>query len=401
MRPNGLRKYYFEKKIKENQFCSDKKINRLSVKQITQSDIKKSAFNDHKSSKNNKLNFNGQINELNIKKNLFSNTNEKENYCPNENTNESKISKDTQENTLKNDDNSNNNNSKSIYLNNNKRLSRYERLKLRLSMPIYTDNNYYSNNVEIKKENNNININKNNILNDTSITFESEIDDLINSTTSKIENEKEQKSKNNSEFQKYLQKVKTEKLTKNNLTKGSLAIIQMEISHAKDAIQHKKYISYINKNNIKNKNICFRLGKNNMCVCGHGFSRHNLFLCGGEFKSNCKKCECEKYKYIPVFPEETNEYTKAYLLDFKYDDWKAGCKCGHNWTKHNFIEEGKCEECKCECFESNFTCGVCGEAWENHIILIQTREQRERNGESIESDYEPFTQEQIEKLLKD
>ena len=163
MRFNGLRKYYFEKKIKENQFCSDKKINRLSVKQITQSDIKKSAFNDHKSSKNNKLNFNGQINELNIKKNLFSNTNEKENYCPNENTNESKISKDTQENTLKNDDNSNNNDSKNIYLNNNKRLSRYERLKLRLSMPIYTDNNYYSNNVEIKKENNNININKNNI----------------------------------------------------------------------------------------------------------------------------------------------------------------------------------------------------------------------------------------------
>ena len=136
-----------------------------------------------------------------------------------------------------------------------------------------------------------------------------------------------------------------------------------------------------------------------MCVCGHGFSRHNLYLFRDEFKSSCKKCKCDKFKYIPVFPEETNEYKKAYLLDFKYDEWKAGCKCGHNWTKHNFINFEKCEECKCLSFESNFSCGVCGDKWENHIILMQTKEQREKNGEKAGNDYEPFTQEQIEKLL--
>ena len=175
----------------------------------------------------------------------------------------------------------------------------------------------------------------------------------------------------------------------------------MQISHAKDAILYNKYVSYINIDRNDNKDICFRLGKNNMCVCGHGFSKHYLILCGEKFKSNCKKCEGKKYKYIPVVPEETNEYTKAYLLDFKYDDWKAGCKCGHNWTKHNFINDGICEECNCECFESNFCCGVCGNSWENHITLIQNEKHRKNNGESIGKDYKPFTQEQIENLLKD
>ena len=405
MRFNGLRKYYFEKRIKEKemQFCSDKKMNRLSIRQITQSDIKRSAFNDQKSSKNKRLNFNGQ-NDLNIKKNLFFDKNDKENFSPNENIPENKINNEKQENTPKNNDNNNynsNNISKNNYFN-NIRLSRYNKLKLRLSMPIYIENNYNTNNEETKKDKNN-NINNNSIYNNigANVTFDCEIDDLINSTTSKIENEKEQKDKNNSEFAKYLQKVKTEKLSKNNLTKGSLAIIQMEITHAKDAIFSNKYISYVNKNNIDNKNdnICFRLGKNSMCVCGHGFSRHNLYLFRDEFKINCKKCKCDEYKYIPVFPEETNEYTKAYLLDFKYDEWKAGCKCGHNWTKHNFIDGEKCEECKCKSFESNFSCGVCGDIWENHIILIQTKEEREKKGEKTGNDYEPFTKEQIGKLL--
>ena len=405
MRFNGLRKYYFEKRLKERetQFCSDIKINRLSIRQNAQSDIKKSAFNHQKSSKKNNLNFNGQ-NELNIKKNLFLNKNDKENYCPNESNNENKASKDTQENTTKNNGNiiyNSNNNSRNNYFNNRK-IGRYNRFKLRLSMPIYIDNNYNTSNGEIKKDI----VNNNSIYNSSiynNITFDCEIDDLINSTTSKIEKEKEQKIKNNSEFQKYLQKVKAERLSKNNLTKGSLAIIQMEASHAKEAILNNKYISYTNKINIdkknNNNNICFHLGKNSMCVCGHVFFWHNLVLFEGEFKSNCKKCKCGKLKYIPIFPEETNDYAKAYLLDFKYEDWKAGCKCGHYWTEHNFIDGGKCEECKCEIFESNFTCGVCGESWEDHIILIQTQEEREKNRESTGNNYEPFTQEQIGKLL--
>ena len=414
MRINGLRKYYSEKRLKEKekQLCSDNKMNnRLSFQQINKSDIKKPTINYQRTSIKENIYFNELNSKQNIKRNLFDkfqnkeNKENKENNIPNENTNESK---DTQENSIKhnlsniNYSNSNYGYSRNNYFNKRYNLkNRFTKNKLRLSTPIVFENNYKTNdeNVLIKKEK----CFKINYLNHDSI-FDGEIDDLINSTTSKIENEKEQKNQDDYEFKKYLEQVKKLKLSKNNLTKGTLALIQMQISHAKDAVLNNKYISYINietnkeDDNEKN-NICFRIGKNNMCVCGHSFSRHNLYQRGSEFISNCKKCVCNKFKYIPIFPEETNEYTKAYLLDFKYDDWKAGCKCGHNWTYHNFNKGEKCEECNCAYFKSNFSCGVCGNSWENHITLFETKEERKKYGKTIDSDYEPFTQEEIENIL--
>ena len=408
MRVNGVRKYYFEKRLKrmQAQYCSDKKINRSSVKQITSSDIIKPSIDLHKTSNKENINFNEPINKFSIKRNLFSQAEEdKENCLPNQNTYESK---DTQDNSIKNNENNNNLNYYNYKHSNNNyfnKISRNGKLNIRYSMPIVVEKNFNTNNGKDigKNENKYYKIDY-----DTGISFDGEIDDLINSTTSKIENEKDQKykeNKKNIEFQKYLEKVKKVKLSKNNLTKGTLAIIQIQISHAKESILDNKYVTYVNKDNYYNNedknNICFRLGKNNMCVCGHGFSKHYLFLNNGEFKSNCKKCECKIFKYIPVFPEETNEYSKAYLLDFKYDDWKAGCKCGHDWTKHNFIDKEKCEECECKKFKSEFFCGVCGDYWENHITLFQTKETREKNGESVGKEYEPFNEEQIANLLKD
>ena len=405
MKSNSLRKYYFEKKLKQknSQFCSDKKPGRLNVKQITKSDLKKSALNLQKSLNKENYNFNGQSN-LNIKKKLFSNVEDKENDNLNKNTYESKESRDTQENTIKKDNKNINNDNlgylrNNYYNKNNKILNRYNKLKLRFSMPIYIESNYNTNDEKNIKKEKCYKVNYKN----TGITFDCEIDDLINATTSKIENEKEIKKNEQLEFKKYLEKVKKKKLSKNNLTKGTLAIIQMQISNAKEAQLSNKYVSYINKdnyNNIIGKNdICYRLGKNNMCVCGHGFSRHFLLFCDEEFKSNCKKCECKQFKYIPIFPEETSEYKKAYLIEFEYDNWKAGCRCGHNWTKHNFINDEKCEECNCEGFKSNFCCGICGNSWENHITLFQTKEQREKNGQNVGIDYDPFTREQLENIM--
>ena len=71
MRINGLRKFYFEKKLKkqEAQFCSDKKINRLSVKPITKSDIKKPLIDLYKTSNKENINFNEPINKLKLRRN--------------------------------------------------------------------------------------------------------------------------------------------------------------------------------------------------------------------------------------------------------------------------------------------------------------------------------------------
>ena len=92
MKFNRLRKIYFDnKKINENgnQFCSDKKITRMSVRPIMKSDFKKTAFNLQKSSNKENINFNDQTSNKNIKRNLFfskENKENKENNVQNENT---------------------------------------------------------------------------------------------------------------------------------------------------------------------------------------------------------------------------------------------------------------------------------------------------------------------------
>ena len=403
MKMSGLRKYYYEKKNqKENQYCSEKKHLYKSSRKISQLDIQRTPSILERASTKPNLLFNDQANKLKLKKSFLLKE-DKENQCPNqkenENTYESKESKDTQDNTIrKHASNYNFRYSKNNIL--KRRQSRFGKLQLRLSVPLNIENNYHSN---VEKDKNKV-INKEKCykLNyyNTAYNLDYEIEDLINSTTSKIEKEKEEKNKENYEFKKYLEQVKKAKLSKNNLTNGTLAIIQMQISNAKESIMNDKYITYINNENHdeEKNNICFRLGRNNMCVCGHAFWRHNLVIKGNESSCKCKKCDCKKFNYIPVFPEETNEYSKAYLLNFKYDEWKAGCKCGHNWTHHNFNDGEKCCECDCKKFQSNFFCGVCGSSWENHVILFEKKEDREKFGKIVGKDYEPFTNEQLQNL---
>ena len=418
MKIKGLRKFYFEKRLKEKQaqYCSDKKICNISERNIMPSDIKKKPSFFKRTAIKSDLAFNDQESKLKIKRNLFPKE-DKENLNINdkkdENTYESKESKDTQENSIKRyPSNLNFCRIKRNYLKesayfrykyrNNNINNNNSDLKLRFSSPLYINNSnnysHYDKESEISKERC-YKINCSNF--NTGVNFDCDIDDLISSTTTNIENEKEKKVNENQEFKIYLEKVKNSKVSKNNLTKGALALIKMQMTHSNEAINNNIYISFVsNEDDNNGKNICFRLGKNNMCVCGHTFCKHNVHSKNGQFVSNCEKCECKKFNYIPIFPEETNEYTKAYLLDFKYDEWKAGCKCGHNWTKHDFNKDWKCEECNCEYFQSNFCCGVCGNPWENHKILFETEKDREKIGKSIGKDYEPFTKEQLDSLFK-
>ena len=405
MKMRGLRKYYNEKKQKENQYSSEKKPLYKSSRKIVKLDMQRTPSILERPSTKPNLIFNDQANKLKLKRDMLLNE-DKENQClnknENENTYESKESKDTQDNTIrKHASNYNFRYSKNNIL--KRRQSRFSKLQLRLSAPLNIENNYHSN-IEIDKDKD-IKKEKCYKLNyyNTAYNLDCEIEDLINSTTSKIEKEKEEKNKENkenNEFKKYLEQVRKTKLSKNNLTNGTLAIIQMQISNAKESIINDKYITYINNeyHDEDKNNICFRLGRNNMCVCGHAFWRHNLVIKNNQFSCKCKKCECTKFNYIPVFPEETNEYSKAYLLDFKYDEWKAGCKCGHNWTHHNFNDGEKCGECDCKKFQSDFFCGVCGSSWENHVTLFEKKEDREKSGKIVGKDYEPFTNEQLQNL---
>ena len=293
---NGLRKYYCQKKQKDNQYSSEKKPLYKSSRKIVQLDMQRTPSILERASAKPNLLFNDQANKLKLKKAILLKE-DKENQCLNQNENEntygSKESKDTQDNTIrKHASNYNFRYSKNNIL--KRRQSRFSKLQLRLSVPLNLENNYHSN-IE-KNKDNDIKKEKCYKLNyyNTAYNLDCEIEDLINSTTSKIEKEKEEKdkeNKENNEFKNYLEQVKKIKLSKNNLTNGTLAVIQMQISNAKESIMNDKYITYINNENLceDKNNICFRLGRNNMCVCGHAFWRHNLVINNNQFSCKCKK----------------------------------------------------------------------------------------------------------------
>ena len=316
MKIKGLRKFYFEKRLKEKQaqYCSDKKISNISERKILASDIKKRPSFFKRTALKSDLAFNDLESKLKIKRNLFP-KDDKENLNINEkkdeNTYESKESKETQDNSIKRyPSNFNFCRIKRNYLkesayfrykyrNNNSNNINNSDLKLRFSSPLYINNsNYYSHydkESEISKERcYKINCSNANI----GVNFDCDIDDLISSTTTNIENEKDKKANENQEFKKYLEKVKSSKVSKNNLTKGALALIKMQMTHSNEAIINNAYISFVsNEDDNNGKNICFRLGKNNMCVCGHTFCKHNVHSKNGQFVSNCEKCECKKFNY--------------------------------------------------------------------------------------------------------
>ena len=383
---SSIRKSYLDKKINKlaaSKYQSDKKLSKflISPRLYYKSDqkiLKEFNFNDDKN-ENQNINGKDENPELKeLKRNLFN----KENYCPNENSLKSQASQNTREDSLKS-------------LIKEKSKPKPQMYIFRSSIKIL-DNFNNQNNLRKSqppsalKSRNNIAFN----------TMNNDIENFIHSTIGNVEKKSENNSDNENENfiieteeQKYLKEVKNKKLIKNGFTKGALAIIQMEQLHAENSIKNNFYITYVNNEKNK-KNICFRIGNSNMCTCGHSFVKHSKY----EYKLKCRKCNCKNFQYIPLFPEETDKYKDAYLLDFEYDNWKAGCECKHNWTEHDFKKNGKCLKCDCECFVSDFNCGVCGKAWEEHEILYETKDERIKSGESWGDNYKPFSKKQLEEL---
>lgn len=368
---SGIRKSYLEKKNNElaKKFQSDKKISKFlkNPKFFYKSDNKTiHEFSIMTESKENiMINGKENINLDGIKKNLFGKEDESNttnNIIKTEIINEIKPE------------------------NKNKRPKFFFRSKIKLPDECNKELFRRSQPLKLINQSSACNINRLNTIN-------CEIDNFVNSALENVERSfSDRNIENESEEDKYLKEVKNKKFIKQGLTKGTLAIIQMEQSHSETAIKENLYISLVNN---ENNNICFRLGIGNMCTCGHGFIKHS------KLKNNfCQKCSCQNFQYIPLFPEETDLYRDAYLLDFEYENWKACCECEHNWTEHNFLKNRECNKCECKLFKSDFNCGVCGRAWEEHKILYETKEERKRKKKTYGEDYKPFTKEQLDELFK-
>lgn len=76
-------------------------------------------------------------------------------------------------------------------------------------------------------------------------------------------------------------------------------------------------------------------------------------------------CRCRKYEYIPVHGS----------YDFK-------CLCKHSYRIHN-VKTRKCNKCtKCQGFTSKWSCS-CNLKYDQHKTVVETREERAKNGGSF------------------
>ena len=104
-----------------------------------------------------------------------------------------------------------------------------------------------------------------------------------------------------------------------------------------------------------------------MCFCNHRYKYHDYNNVNNIKKIKCKKCPCKCYDHIPCYGAN----------DVK-------CLCHHSYRVHDlFFRNCKKRNCKCQKFNSKFTCN-CGEGYDTHKTYIYTREERIKNGKPVE-----------------
>ena len=122
------------------------------------------------------------------------------------------------------------------------------------------------------------------------------------------------------------------------------------------------YVYYVNS--VGNE--CKAIGPSSMCFCKHRF-RNNNFDNVTSKKVNCKNCKCKMFNYIPIHGS----------MDIK-------CLCHHSYEDHDPVTR-KCLNCKsCSKFSSNYTCD-CGQSYNMHKTVIETRKERMEAGKAVDS----------------
>ena len=129
--------------------------------------------------------------------------------------------------------------------------------------------------------------------------------------------------------------------------------------------KNRLYTFWLNSQNFE----CKSIGPESMCFCNHRYKYHD-FDSVTEKKVKCKKCQCKLFSYVPVYGAN----------DVK-------CLCHHSYREHDFtLKSRKCKrnKCKCEGFQSKFTCN-CGEGYDKHRTEIYTKDERIKMGKPVDA----------------
>lgn len=188
------------------------------------------------------------------------------------------------------------------------------------------------------------------------------------------------------------------KKNKSKLTKGTQKLIISQIEAAEESIRTGIYITLCS-NNLGNRNECIKIGPKNKCICGHFFDEHEIQI-KPSLITKCHSCICNKFNYIPIYPEETDKYLLCYYNVFNYDLWNCECKCGHGYNFHKVDNNYNCDKCNCFIFNSNFKCAVCGKFLEEHKLIYEREIERKVLGYTFGKDYYPFNEKMIKELLE-
>jgi len=86
---------------------------------------------------------------------------------------------------------------------------------------------------------------------------------------------------------------------------GAKKMMTWEFTHAREAISSGVYVTWVSR---AGKGDCFRVGSESKCFCGHLFKDHQKVLTKKTTKTNCDKCVCKAFSFIPRRPEELGQW---------------------------------------------------------------------------------------------
>jgi len=169
---------------------------------------------------------------------------------------------------------------------------------------------------------------------------------------------------------------------------GARVMMSNEYLHAKEAVESGIYMTYWCE---KKKSECFRLGSKSKCFCGHLQNEHNKNIGTKKIDTKCLNCPCKAFSYVPTRPEEVGMWWLPRRKEFDVRTWRAKCKCKHSHEEHAPTRPFRCKACgNCQDFHCDFACITCDCAWEDHMVLYETEQERKMEKKPIGQAYYPL-----------
>ncbi|GMI47982.1 hypothetical protein TrCOL_g6323 [Triparma columacea] len=174
------------------------------------------------------------------------------------------------------------------------------------------------------------------------------------------------------------------------ISDGGAAMLNAERAGAEYALRTGTYVVFRNvEKELTKRSVlpdCFRLSYDSPCFCGCTLADHL------EIGGRCKSCRsCRLYKFVYTRPEEIGDGHLVRRRGFNVTKWRYRCECGHTHLDHRG-PTGPCKECGCGGFRGFGLCVSCDGAYKDHEVVVETEEDRRREGRPVGEAYIPLSE---------